>query len=121
MSRPEKLFFKKGEVCQLANIQAHELRTWETEFSIRSVKSAAGHSLYRRKDIDLLIKIKALIYGEGLTVSGARKKLDLLTPVPSDPTPARDPAYELLHEIQGDLRELLDLMERDDPLVPDSA
>ncbi len=116
MSRPEKLFYKRSEVCQMAGVQSHDLRTWETEFAIRPVKSKIGHCLYRRKDIDLLMKIKAMIYGEGLTISGARKRLEMMTPVPAgaEGTPVHDPTFDLLQDIRADLRALLTLLEGND-------
>ncbi len=73
---PEKLYFKIGEVARLAGVETYVLRYWETEFKeINPVKSRTNQRLYRRKDIDTVISIKQLLYGEGFTIEGARKKL----------------------------------------------
>jgi DNA-binding transcriptional MerR regulator len=73
---PEKLFFKIGEVCDLVGVQAHVLRYWETEFSVLSPqKNKSGQRSYRRRDVEIALKIKQLLYKEMFTIAGARKKL----------------------------------------------
>lgn len=73
---PEKLFFKIGEVCDLVGVQAHVLRYWETEFSMLSPqKNKSGQRSYRRRDVEIALKIKRLLYKEMFTIAGARKKL----------------------------------------------
>src|SRR6266436_9878858 len=75
-SIPQKLFFKIGEVCELAGVQAHVLRYWETEFPMLAPqKNRAGQRTYRRKDVEMAIRIKELLRNEGFTIDGARKKL----------------------------------------------
>jgi DNA-binding transcriptional MerR regulator len=75
---PDKLFFKIGEVCDLVGVQAHVLRYWESEFpSFQPQKNRAGQRTYRRKDVEMALRIKALLYGEGFTIAGAKKKLQL--------------------------------------------
>ncbi|HKN47021.1 MAG TPA: MerR family transcriptional regulator, partial [Candidatus Polarisedimenticolia bacterium] len=75
---PRKLFFKIGEVCQLTDTQPYVLRFWESEFpQLAPTKSRSGQRLYRRKDIDLVLEIKKLLYEEGFTIAGARKKLGM--------------------------------------------
>src|SRR5437870_1541036 len=75
---PRKLFYKIGEVCQLTDTQPYVLRFWESEFSqLAPNKSRSGQRLYRRKDIDLVLQIKRLLYEEGFTIAGARKKLGM--------------------------------------------
>ncbi len=113
MDSPSKLFFKRSEVCELAGVPAHVLRSWEGEFSIPAVKSASGQKLYRQADIDTVLKVKALIYEQGLTISGARKRLDAELPPKPAQIPLRDPSTELLHEIRADLRDLLTLLAGD--------
>lgn len=74
---PNKLFFKIGEVCELTDIQPYVLRYWETEFpSLAPAKNSSGQRIYRRRDIETVVRIKELLYGEGFTVAGARKKLE---------------------------------------------
>jgi DNA-binding transcriptional MerR regulator len=73
---PDKLYFKIGEVAKLAGVEPYVLRYWETEFKeICPVKSRTKQRLYRRKDIDTVIQIKRLLYQDGFTIEGARKKM----------------------------------------------
>jgi DNA-binding transcriptional MerR regulator len=73
---PEKLFFKIGEVCELAGVQAHVLRYWETEFPMLAPqKNRAGQRTYRRRDVEMALRIKQLLYDEQYTIAGAKKKL----------------------------------------------
>jgi DNA-binding transcriptional MerR regulator len=73
---PEKLYFKIGEVCELVGVQAHVLRYWETEFPMLSPqKNNSGQRSYRRKDVEMALRIKQLLYKEMFTIAGARKKL----------------------------------------------
>ncbi|HKP37673.1 MAG TPA: MerR family transcriptional regulator [Pyrinomonadaceae bacterium] len=73
---PEKLFFKIGEVCDLAGVQAHVLRYWETEFPMLAPqKNRAGQRTYRRRDVEMALRIKQLLYDEQYTIAGAKKKL----------------------------------------------
>lgn len=73
---PEKIFFKIGEVCDLVGVQAHVLRYWETEFSMLSPqKNRSGQRTYRRRDVEIALRIKELLYDELFTIAGAKKKL----------------------------------------------
>lgn len=73
---PDKLFFKIGEVAELASLRTSVLRYWETEFdSLNPQKSRSGQRLYTRKDLSLVFEIKRLLYTEKLTIEGARKKI----------------------------------------------
>src|SRR5215207_3224646 len=75
---PDKLYFRIGEVARLAGIKPYVLRFWETEFpSLGPKKSGTGHRLYRRKDVQLVLDIKTLLYEKRYTIEGARKHLDL--------------------------------------------
>ena len=76
VSIPQKLFFKIGEVCELAGVQAHVLRYWETEFPMLAPqKNRAGQRTYRRRDVEMALRIKELLYDEQYTIAGAKKKL----------------------------------------------
>lgn len=89
---PEKLFFKIGEVCELAGVQAHVLRYWESEFPMLAPqKNRAGQRVYRKRDVEMALRVKELLYEEQYTIAGAKKRLasDLrsgakLRVVPSD-------------------------------------
>jgi DNA-binding transcriptional MerR regulator len=73
---PDKLYFRIGEVSSLLGVEPYVLRYWETEFpSLAPKKSGAGHRLYRRKDVELLLKIKHLLYEKRYTIQGARQWL----------------------------------------------
>jgi DNA-binding transcriptional MerR regulator len=74
---PDKLYFRIGEVARLAGIKPYVLRFWETEFpTLGPRKSGTGHRLYRRKDVELVLEIKRLLYEKRFTIEGARKFLD---------------------------------------------
>ena len=74
---PDKLYFKIGEVSELLGVEPYVLRYWETEFPVLSPKkSGTGHRLYRRKDVELLLRIKHLLYEKRFTIEGARKHLE---------------------------------------------
>src|SRR5271168_3960806 len=73
---PDKLYFKIGEVSDLLGVEPYVLRYWETEFTALSPKkSGTGHRLYRRKDVELLLHIKHLLYDRKFTIEGARQTL----------------------------------------------
>ena len=73
---PDKLYYKIGEVAKFTGIKTHVLRYWETEFkAIRPNKSRSNQRLYRKQDIDLILYLKDLLYSQGFTIAGARKKL----------------------------------------------
>ena len=73
---PEKIYFKIGEVCELVGVQAHVLRYWETEFPMLSPqKNRSGQRSYRRRDVEIALRIKQLLYDEMFTIAGAKKKL----------------------------------------------
>ena len=73
---PDKLYYKIGEVAKFTGVKTHVLRYWETEFNtIRPNKSRSNQRLYRRQDVDLILYLKDLLYNQGFTIAGARKKL----------------------------------------------
>lgn len=73
---PDKLYFKIGEVSDLLGVEPHVLRFWEGEFPLLAPKkSGTGHRLYRRKDVELLLRIKQLLYEKRFTIEGARQAL----------------------------------------------
>ncbi len=73
---PEKIFFKIGEVCDLVEVQAHVLRYWETEFPMLSPKkNRSGQRTYRRRDVEIALNIKDLLYEDLYTIAGAKKRL----------------------------------------------
>jgi DNA-binding transcriptional MerR regulator len=73
---PEKLFFKIGEVCEICGVQAHVLRYWESEFPMLAPqKNRAGQRTYRKRDVEMALRVKELLYEDQYTIAGAKKKL----------------------------------------------
>ena len=73
---PDKLFFKISEVCGIVGVEPYVLRFWETEFpGLAPEKSKAGHRVYKRKDVENILRVKELLYERGFTIAGARKQL----------------------------------------------
>lgn len=76
MDKPRKIYYSITEVADMAAVKPHVLRYWETEFaSLRPKKNRAGNRTYREKDVKLVLLIRKLLYEEGFTIKGARKKL----------------------------------------------
>jgi DNA-binding transcriptional MerR regulator len=89
----DKKLYKIGEVCKMADVQPYVLRYWETEFpSLAPNKSGGGQRLYTRSEIDIILRIKQLLYSEGFTIAGAKKKLETETHGGAAPAPAAKPA-----------------------------
>jgi DNA-binding transcriptional MerR regulator len=109
---PDKLYFRIGEVSELCQLPAYVLRFWETEFpQLKPVKSSTGQRMYRRKDVESVLRIKKLLYEEGFTIAGARQHLrDQKHEKNQPPLPFPErPGAELKHIRQG-LREILTLL-----------
>jgi DNA-binding transcriptional MerR regulator len=88
---PSKLFFRIGEVASLVGVEPHVLRYWEREFrSIRPTKSAKGQRVYSRKDVENLLRVRDLLYRDGFTIAGAKKRLQR--------GPAAEAATDVLHD-----------------------
>jgi DNA-binding transcriptional MerR regulator len=73
---PDKLYFRIGEVASLCRLPAYVLRFWETEFpQLKPVKSSTGQRMYRKRDVESVVRIKKLLYENGFTIAGARAQL----------------------------------------------
>jgi DNA-binding transcriptional MerR regulator len=137
---PNKLFFKIGEVCEITDTQPYVLRYWESEFpALAPAKNSSGQRIYRRKDIETVLRIKQLLYEEGFTIAGAKKRLETemsgrgATPsamaslpetvVRNVPAPLAEAAADgdatraLLLEIRDQLRGMLTLLDKGDRKV----
>lgn len=110
---PDKLYFRIGEVASLCHLPAYVLRFWESEFpQLKPVKSSTGQRMYRKRDVENVLRIKQLLYEQGFTISGARQQLRAETKSDKNQTAIPFPAQsvpELQHIRQG-LREILDLL-----------
>ena len=110
---PDKLYFRIGEVATLCRLPAYVLRFWESEFpQLRPVKSSTGQRMYRRRDVENVLRIKQLLYEQGFTIAGARQQLR--ADVKPDKTQSTIPfpaqsASEIQHIRQG-LREILSML-----------
>ena len=110
---PDKLYFRIGEVATLCHLPAYVLRFWESEFpQLKPVKSSTGQRMYRKRDVESVLRIKQLLYEQGFTISGARQQLR--TENKSDRTQSAIPfpaqSSNELHRIRQGLREILDLL-----------
>jgi DNA-binding transcriptional MerR regulator len=115
---PDKLFFKIGEVAQLVGVRPHVLRYWESEFNaLRPLKTRGAHRVYRRKDVELAVLLRRLLHEEGLTVSGAKKRLresgrDRVSS-PPDPSAVREVSSRAdLLAVRNELANLLVQLDR---------
>ena len=108
---PDKLYFRIGEVSELTGLEQHVLRFWEKEFPmLKPVKSSSGHRMYRRKDVEVLLEIRKLLYQEGFTIEGARKKLRADSRQQKLAFPRAD--QQKLRKIRDELNDLLRLLGR---------
>jgi DNA-binding transcriptional MerR regulator len=109
----EEKLYKIGEVCKLADLQPYVLRYWETEFpQLSPNKSGGGQRLYTKRELDIILRIKELLYRDGFTIAGAKKKLEI-----DDAAPAEEPAEpaprvsnDTLAKVKRELRELLAML-----------
>jgi DNA-binding transcriptional MerR regulator len=122
----EKRLYKIGEVCRIADVQPYVLRYWETEFAaLAPNKSGGGQRLYTQREIDIILRIKQLLYSEGFTIAGAKKKLDgeladgvMSVPSAAAPPPAVDSrpvvddakARQVLLEVKRELTAILEML-----------
>ena len=123
---PSKLFFKIGEVCELTDTQPYVLRYWESEFpALAPAKNNSGQRIYRRRDIETILRIKTLLYEEGFTIAGAKKKLELemkeqmkagtTTPPPEVVAAAgSDGLKDEILSIRAELRGILEIIDSHD-------
>jgi DNA-binding transcriptional MerR regulator len=132
---PKQLYYKIGEACKLLDIQPYVLRYWETEFAALSpTKSRSGQRVYSETELALIRRIKELLYDEGFTIAGAKKRLEAEIDAggPGSDTGAEEPIYDggeldtraaerieqLERELRaalGEARELLALLGRTPP------
>ncbi len=98
---PDKLFFKIGEVSDITQLEPHILRYWEMEFQkLHPRKNEAGQRLYVKRDVELILTIKKLLYKEGYTILGAKKKL----------SEKRKDSIKALKEMREDLKTVLSIL-----------
>jgi len=117
---PDKLFFKIGEVAQIVGVKPHVLRYWESELAaLRPMKTRGAHRVYRRRDVELAMLVKRMLQDDGLTMSGAKRKLRELgrDRVSSEPDPQAAERVSSRADLLAIRRELAALLEDIDRLV----
>lgn len=104
----EKLFYKIGEVSDVAEIEPHVLRYWESEFSfLKPRKNKTGQRVYTRKDLELVLQIKNLLYKEKYTIAGVKKKFG------SNSLSKSSVSMQTIHGVKKKLKEILNTLNRD--------
>lgn len=117
MAGPKRELFKASDVCEMAQLQPYMLRTWETEFpGLGQVPSGGGPRVYRRADVELVLRIRQLVFNEGLTLAGARRRLEEEAEPPVSlavDDVLDDLAKSRLREIKDGLQAILAMLSRD--------
>jgi len=114
----DKKLYKIGEVCRIADVQPYVLRYWETEFpALAPNKSGGGQRLYTQREIDTILRIKQLLYTEGFTIAGAKKKLETEEGAGGRAQGAGeatdDPARKALLDVKRELSAILAMLDGD--------
>ena len=110
MATDEGRLYKIGEVCKIADVQPYVLRYWETEFpALAPNKSGGGQRLYSQREIDIILRIKQLLYSEGFTIAGAKKQLEREDDSSPAPAPQKD-LTKALNDVRRELRSILGLL-----------
>ena len=109
---PDKLYFRIGEVARIFRLPAYVLRFWETEFpQLKPIKSSTGQRMYRRRDLDNILKIRRLLYEDGFTIAGARQHLrDEHSDKKQSPLPFPLQTSMNLAHIRHELKEILGIL-----------
>jgi DNA-binding transcriptional MerR regulator len=123
MATAKRELFKAPEVCEMAQLQPYVLRTWEAEFPSLGHASSGGPRVYRRADVEMVLRIKQLVYVEGLTLAGARRRLEeqdqkSIAAVAVDDV-LGGMARKRLREVRNGLEAIMKLLERDGQRTPD--
>ena len=112
----KKLYYSIGEVSELTELKAYVLRYWETEFSqLKPPKNRAGNRTYRKKDIEIILKIKDLLYEKKYTIDGARnilKGIEDLSDIENSPKIDFEKQEIILSKIKEELKEILSIISK---------
>jgi DNA-binding transcriptional MerR regulator len=125
MAAPKRELFKAADVCQVVQVQPYVLRSWEAEFpQIGQVPAGGGPKLYRKSDVELVLRIKQLILDEGLTISGARRRLEEDNGSESETSVLVDEVVgdrvrEQLRQVKSGLQSILEMLSEDGERQPE--
>src|SRR5688572_30068645 len=117
MAAAKRELFKSPDVCEIAQLQPYMLRSWEAEFPGLGQPASSGGRVYRRADVELVLRIKQLVFGEGLTLAGARRRLEEEPRAPSVPAVTVDDALgdmarSNLRQVRTGLEAIMRLLSR---------
>jgi DNA-binding transcriptional MerR regulator len=105
---PPKLYYRIGEVAELVGVEPHVLRYWEREFrTIRPTKSAKGQRVYSRRDVENLVLVRGLLYEQGFTIAGAKRKLQETRPAQAGDAPVSTEMRDRLLALRADIEAFL--------------
>jgi len=112
---PDKFYFKIGEVAEVTDTEPYILRYWESEFPcLNPTKNSSGQRLYKRRDIEIILTIKRLLYVEGFTIAGAKKKLMEESTINPLPQMEQTELMKKLKKVEQELKSILTILEKDD-------
>lgn len=116
--RPLQEFFSIGDVCQLTDLKPHVLRYWESQFRFLSpAKNRSGNRVYQRREIELIMLVKHLLYSEKFTIEGARKRIEQFRKTGALKSQARLALeYETVDDVTARLQEILDILDGKAPI-----
>jgi len=119
-SRPVQEFFAIGDVCQMTDLKPHVLRYWESQFRfLNPAKNRSGNRVYQRREIELIMLVKHLLYTEKYTIEGARQRIDQFRRTGQLKAEAREALQqETIESLRTDLQSILDVLDRTKPLAP---
>jgi len=119
-SRPVQEFFAIGDVCQMTDLKPHVLRYWESQFRfLNPAKNRSGNRVYQRREIELIMLVKHLLYTEKYTIEGARQRIDQFRRTGQLKAEAREALQqETIESLRTELQSILDVLDRTKPLAP---
>jgi DNA-binding transcriptional MerR regulator len=119
-SQPIQEFFSIGDVCQLTELKPHVLRYWESQFRfLNPAKNRSGNRVYQRREIELIMLVKHLLYTEKYTIEGARRRIEHYRRTGTIKSEARFALqHESIESLRSELRAILDILEGKTPVEP---
>ena len=118
LSQPLQEFFSIGDVCQLTDLKPHVLRYWESQFRfLNPAKNRSGNRVYQRREVELIMLVKHLLYTEKFTIDGARQRIEQYRRTGALKTEARQAlAQETIENLRAELNTILDILDGKKPV-----